>query len=88
VKIWPIPVRSSALGAIEHTVLEPKGHDPAHASSAHEVYIALAAITNSPCAMEILSNYDRAHLLRSSSHRPALERTACDRVQPRDLAAH
>jgi hypothetical protein len=33
VKIWPLPVHSSTLAAIELTVLEPKGCDRAHASS-------------------------------------------------------
>jgi hypothetical protein len=46
VKIWPLLVHSSALGAIERTALEPKGRDRAHASSACEVRVVLAAITN------------------------------------------
>ena len=36
---WPLPVRSSTLGAIERTALERMSYDQAHASSV--VYLVL-----------------------------------------------
>jgi hypothetical protein len=85
---------------VPESALEPSRDDQAclHASvqSQHQVHCARAhtiSATHFPCCashrftystVEILSS--RAHHLRSSAHRLALECTTCDRAHPRDLA--
>jgi D-serine deaminase-like pyridoxal phosphate-dependent protein len=78
---WPLPVRLSALGAIECNALEHKGHDRAHASSARKVRVALAAIANSLAPLDFKAvTCDRAHISRSSAI-PMIEHTRlCDRA--------
>ena len=68
------------------SALEPKGCDWAHASSARKARVALSAIA-SPAAPWVFKAITcaRAHGLWSSTHSTALERTAYDRVHPRDL---
>jgi hypothetical protein len=51
--------------AIERTALKPKGRDRAHALSAHEVHVALAAIVNLLVSWDFRAvKCDRAHCLR------------------------
>jgi hypothetical protein len=61
-------------------VLEPKGHDRAHALSA---CVALATIASLavPWVFRAVT-CTQAHRLRLSARKVVLERTACDRVHP------
>jgi hypothetical protein len=62
------------------SALEPKWHNRAHASSARVSLLAIASPAT-PWVFRAVT-CARAHFLRSSARRAALERTAFDRVHP------
>jgi hypothetical protein len=87
--IKTLPVRSSALGAIDRTAVERTSYDRTYSSSAHEVRVALAAIANllAPwdfraviCDLRSNAIYANAQSMVERTREPEVERTAYGRT--------